>query len=262
MNAKAVEAGAPAVPATAARGGEVVPVYVWDLVVRWTHWLIVLSLAVLAVTGLYIGNPFGVFGARQGTSFLMGWVRTVHSYGAIVFTLAVLSRILWMFVGSPLARWSQFLPVARERRRGIPGTLKFYLFVRREPPPFVGHNPVAGATYTLVFALYLVMIGTGLGLYSLGASYHSPGRWFGFLLPLFGGAAFARLLHHVVMWLLIGFAVHHVYSAILVAIVERNGTLDSIFSGWKWVRRGDLEEEERAGKRARRMAAGAEAPRG
>jgi Ni,Fe-hydrogenase I cytochrome b subunit len=34
------------------------PVYVWDLVVRSTHWLIALSLIVLSVTGVYIGNPF------------------------------------------------------------------------------------------------------------------------------------------------------------------------------------------------------------
>ena len=30
----------------------------WDRVVRATHWLIVLSIVVLAVTGFYIGHPF------------------------------------------------------------------------------------------------------------------------------------------------------------------------------------------------------------
>ena len=51
----------------------------------------------------------------------------------------------------------------------------------------------------------------------------------------------ARWIHHIVMWLLLGFTVHHVYSAVLVAIIEKNGTLDSIFSGYKWVPRRDLE---------------------
>ena len=41
------------------------------------------------------------------------------------------------------------------------------------------------------------------------------------------------------MWLLIGFIVHHIYSAVLTAIVEKNGTIDSMFSGWKWFRRHD-----------------------
>ena len=239
-------------------GNEVVPVYVWDLVVRWTHWLIVLSLVALSVTGIYIGNPFGIAGAQPGTSFLMGWMRAVHFYSAIVFTIAVASRILWMFVGPGMARWRQFIPVDRDRRKGFVGTIKFYLFMRRTPPPFVGHNPVAGAAYTLVFGLYLVMILTGFALLSTSASVGSPTRWFGFLLPLFGGTGLARWIHHVVMWLLIGFAIHHVYSGLLVAIVERNGTMDSIFSGWKWFRREDLPAPEPA----KRAAAPSPAPPG
>lgn len=234
-------------------GNEVVPVYVWDLVVRWTHWLIVLALVALSVTGIYIGNPFGIAGAQPGTSFLMGWMRAVHFYSAIVFTIAVASRILWMFVGPGMARWRQFIPVDRDRRNGFVGTIKFYLFMRRTPPPFVGHNPVAGAAYTLVFGLYLVAILTGFALLSTSASVGSPTRWFGFLLPLFGGTGLARWIHHVVMWLLIGFAIHHVYSGLLVAIVERNGTMDSIFSGWKWLPRHDLPAAP-AAKRGRHAA--------
>ena len=42
------------------------------------------------------------------------------------------------------------------------------------------------------------------------------------------------------MWLLIGFAVHHVYSAMLMAQVEANGTMESILSGWKFVPPEDL----------------------
>ena len=43
------------------------------------------------------------------------------------------------------------------------------------------------------------------------------------------------------MWLLLGFTLHHVYSAILVAAIEKNGTMDSIFAGYKWVPRHELE---------------------
>jgi Ni/Fe-hydrogenase 1 B-type cytochrome subunit len=39
------------------------------------------------------------------------------------------------------------------------------------------------------------------------------------------------------MWLLLGFAVHHVYSAVLMSTVEANATMESIFSGYKFVRR-------------------------
>jgi Ni/Fe-hydrogenase 1 B-type cytochrome subunit len=233
----------PAARPQAQAENELVPVYVWDLLVRWTHWLIVLSIVVLSVTGFLIGDPMIVAPGRAVDNYVMATVRAVHSYSAVVFTLAVLSRLLWMFIGPHVARWHQFVPVAKDRRRGFLGTIKFYLFMRRTPPPFIGHNPVAGAAYTLVFGLYLVMIATGLAMYSTAAAWDSPGRWFSFLVPLLGGANMARWIHHVVMWLLLGFAVHHVYSGGLVAIVERNGTMDSIVSGWKWFKRADVADQ-------------------
>jgi Ni/Fe-hydrogenase 1 B-type cytochrome subunit len=43
------------------------------------------------------------------------------------------------------------------------------------------------------------------------------------------------------MWLLLGFTVHHVYSAWLMDVKEKNGTLSSIFGGYKFVEPEDLE---------------------
>ncbi|MGM0575378.1 MAG: Ni/Fe-hydrogenase, b-type cytochrome subunit [Myxococcota bacterium] len=212
-----------------------VRVRVWDRVVRTTHWLIVFSMAFLFVTGLYIGNPFITVSGPARESFVMGTMKIVHSYSAIVFTLAVLSRIVWMFVGRRHARWTAFVPTTRAVLRDMKDTFLFYIFVKQRPPMAVGHNPLAGATYAVVFGLYLVMIATGLGLYSVSAHVDSPMGWFGFLLPVFGGVPGARLVHHVAMWLLVGFAVHHVYSSVLMSLVERNGTVGSIFTGDKWV---------------------------
>lgn len=209
--------------------------YVWDAVVRLTHFLIGMSIVVLSVTGIYIGHPFVTVDGPAGQHFVMGWMKAVHFYGAIVFTLSVLARIVWMFTGPSYARWYNFIPIARRRRQELVGTLKFYLFVLRKPPAERGHNPVAGLAYSAVFGLYLVMIATGLGMYAISADIGSPLRSFDVLLTVFGGAAGARWIHHVVMWLLIGFAIHHIYSAVLVSLVEKNGEIDSIVSGYKWV---------------------------
>ena len=65
-------------------------------------------------------------------------------------------------------------------------------------------------------------------------------RWFAWLAPLFGGLQIVRWIHHVVMWLLLGFAVHHVYSGVLMSTIEANATMESIFSGYKFVPREDL----------------------
>jgi Ni/Fe-hydrogenase 1 B-type cytochrome subunit len=214
------------------------PVYVWDVIVRVTHWVIVLSMVLLTVTGIYIGNPFA------SGKFVMGWMKILHFYGAIAFSLAVVSRVVWMFVGPRRSGWRQFIPTSPRRRRGLLESLKFYLFMRNSPPDAIGHNPLAGLTYVGVFGLYFVMILTGFALYSQ-SSYSYMGFW-SFLLTPFGGAQWARWIHHGVMWALIAFAIHHVYSALLTAMVERNGTIDSIFSGYKFLRRdrkGDDDEE-------------------
>ncbi len=211
--------------------------YVWDVLVRVLHWVIALSIVLLASTGIYLGHPFLIVPGEAGRHFVMGTVKVIHFYVAIAFTLAVLARIVWMFLGSKNARWTSFIPTTRKRWADFIGTLKFYLFIHKTPPECEGHNPLAGAAYTAIFGLYLVMILTGLGLYAADATVGTLVHHLTFLLAPFGGPQSARWVHHVVMWLLLGFTVHHVYSAVLVSLVEKNGTVDSIFSGYKWFRR-------------------------
>jgi len=210
-------------------------VYVWQVPVRLCHWLIVLSIGVLAVTGIYIGNPFLPVRGEATRHFVMGTIKSVHWAAAMVFLFAVFARMLWMFAGNPYARWSQFVPVSARRIRGVWTTLSYYLFLRREPPAFVGHNPLAGLVYTVVFGLFLVMIATGLALASASAHVDSVLRSFQFLIPWCGGLQVARFVHHVGMWLILGFAAHHVWSAFLIGTVEKTALMDSIFSGYKVV---------------------------
>jgi Ni/Fe-hydrogenase 1 B-type cytochrome subunit len=220
---------------------ELVKVYVWQIPVRITHWLIALTLVILSVTGLYIGRPFMTVSGPAGESFVMGWMKVIHGYAAWVFTAAVVVRVIWMFTGNKYARWDKFLAVNRTRRRGIWPVVAFYSFLRDKPPAYVGHNPVAAGAYTLVFGLYFLAIATGLVMRGASADVGSVMSWFGGWAPLFGGLQIARWIHHVVMWLLLGFALHHIYSAWLMTIVDADGTMDSIFSGYKFVERHHLE---------------------
>lgn len=220
---------------------DIVRVYVWEAPVRITHWLITLAIAVLSVTGLYIGYPFITVSGPAGQHFVMGWAKVIHGYAAYVFITAVVARVIWMFTGNKYARWDKFIPVRSLRFHGLWRTLKFYLFALREPPGFVGHNPLAGLTYTLVFGLYFIAILTGLVMRGAGADVDSPLRWFASLAPLVGGLQIARWIHHAVMWLLLGFAVHHIYSAVMMSMVEAKATMESMFSGYKFVPREDLE---------------------
>lgn len=227
-------------PLSVCRPGELVRVYVWQWPVRMTHWCTAYSILFLAATGFYMGDPFITVSGPAGQHFVMGWAKTLHFYAAIVFALSVISRLAWMFMGNRYSTWDKFIPVARQRQSGLWNSLRYYFFQLRQPPGFIGHNPLAGFTYAFVFLLFLVMIGTGLALYSVSASVDSPFRIFGFLLPLVGGAQSARWVHHIGMWMILAFAVHHVYSAILMSQVEARGTVESMASGYKFVPCEDL----------------------
>ena len=52
-------------------------------------------------------------------------------------------------------------------------------------------------------------------------------------MPLFDGLQMARLFHHIGMWIILVFVVAHLYFITLASIIERNGTIDSIFCGYK-----------------------------
>jgi Ni/Fe-hydrogenase 1 B-type cytochrome subunit len=214
--------------------------YVWEWPVRITHWLNAISIWVLSVTGIYIGYPMLLASGPASDHFLMGWAKLIHFYAAIVFALSVLSRIAWMFMGNKYANWDKFLPVRKKRYEGLLPTLKYYFFVLRMPPGFVGHNPLAGLTYAFLFVGFLIQILTGLAMYAASAHVDSPVQAFAFLIPVFGGLQTARFIHHIIMWLIWCFFVHHVYSAIVMSQVEGHGTIESIFSGWKFPFRDDL----------------------
>jgi len=223
-----------AVPAEAASHVRLERVYIWELPVRLVHWLLFFSILTLAATGYYIGHPFISVPGEARAHFVMGTMRSVHLYASVVFTLSALVRVYWAFAGNAYARWSELIPVSRQRWRSFKQALLFYTFLSRESVDYLGHNALAGLTYAGIFAVYFVMILTGFALYTVYASPSSPMQLFGFLIPLFDGLQVARLIHHIGMWVILVFVVAHVYFPVLYSIVERNGVFDSIFSGYKF----------------------------
>ncbi|MGD2101568.1 MAG: Ni/Fe-hydrogenase, b-type cytochrome subunit [Acidimicrobiia bacterium] len=213
---------------------EVREVRVWELPVRIVHWTIFFCVVVLSFTGFYIGTPFLITGSDPG--FVMGWARSIHSIAAWVMIAAVVARIIWAFTGNEWSRWDQFIPRRKDRRQGGREALKYYLFLRREPPREIGHNPLAGITYTVLYAMFGVQIVTGLALKGLDDPGGALSTLTGWVFSL-GSIPAVRLTHHLIMWLTWGFVVHHVYSAVLVDSAERTGIISSIFTGRKQVAR-------------------------
>jgi Ni/Fe-hydrogenase 1 B-type cytochrome subunit len=208
-------------------------IYVWEAPVRVTHWLNVLCLLVLAFTGVYIGRPF--ISGTGNEEYIMGWCRFIHYATAYVFVVSVAVRIYWAFAGNRYASWRAFFPfISAERIKGMFRNFLFYSLVRKKPVEETGHTPLAGLTYLFVFLMYLVQAITGFALYSLyepSGIMHSTFGWWFLLFSIPG----TRLIHHVIMWLLLYFAIIHVYIALFLGKAEKNGLVGSIFDGYKFM---------------------------
>ena len=218
-----------------------VRIYVWQVPVRLTHWITFASVVVLSVTGGYIADPL-FFGYDERT---MAVARSIHLLFAFVFVASGVLRTYWLFVGNRFSNWRAFFPHSRRQFTEMGHQTGWYLFVRREVPTVLGHNALAAGTYFIVFALFLVQTLTGFAL----SSVHGTEPW----TTLFGwivnglGVQTVRLIHHLLMWAIIAFMIHHVYSALLVDHWERNGLMSSIFSGNKFVTRKEIQEARDGG---------------
>ena len=222
-------------------GSDVVQVKVWDFPVRILHRTLVACIIVLSLTGFYIVDPF--FGSSSPSGFTMGIVRLVHITAGWIFVTVLVARVYWAFAGNRWARWDQFLPIRRDRRRLIRPSIEWYLFRRLKAPPVTGHNPLAGATYLLLFGMFALEAVTGFALEALanphGIMWDLTG-WVYSVLPI----PEVRLLHVLIMWLTFGFIINHVYSSWLVDKQDRSGELSSIVTGWKTLPRHRVETQD------------------
>ena len=51
----------------------------------------------------------------------------------------------------------------------------------------------------------------------------------------------ARLIHHVLMWVVLIFAVLHIYCVFLWSLIKHYGEIDSIFTGYKFFRKREAD---------------------
>jgi len=219
-------------------------VYLWHWPIRAMHWLAFASIAVLVVTGFYIGRPYFMTGTGDATSYAMGWMRFLHFAAAGVFVATAIIRIYWLFAGNKFERVRALFPLRGRDIGNLWRMVKKYLMIRPEKAPhYLGHNPLQQLSYTLVYVVGAFMVVTGFALYGLS----NPGGFFygafGWVRELLGGAQGVRFWHHVVTWFFIVFFPIHVYLAIRADVTELDGSLSSIVSGGKFVRE-DLEFED------------------
>lgn len=164
---------------------------VWDPVVRLFHW------------GIVIGCALNLFILPEG--------KTLHRYvGYIVIWLLVV-RLVWGFVGTRYARFSDFFPTPRR--------LGEYLsaLARGREPRMLGHNPLAAVMMLLLMLLLALTTATG----------------FAMTLDAFWGMKWLERLHGLLANSIMVLAALHALAAIFESLRHRENLVWSMVTGRK-----------------------------
>jgi Ni/Fe-hydrogenase 1 B-type cytochrome subunit len=224
-------------------------IYVWELPVRIYHWINVLVLLILVVTGFYIANPLAIMTQKDVSQlYTMGWFRYLHFAAAYLFFFNFMARIYWGFVGNKYASWRQFIPISKQFVSEMWTVIKMDILLLKgslkdRQHLSVGHNALAGMTYFLTFIMFLVQCLTGFGLYASMSDWWFP-NLFSWVPAMLGGDILTRQIHHWVMWFFILFAFIHVYLVFYHDYVEGRGEISSMGGGWKFIEEEFFEKDK------------------
>jgi Ni/Fe-hydrogenase 1 B-type cytochrome subunit len=220
-------------------------VYVWELPVRVYHWVNMLCVISLVITGFVIGNPPALMsGTEAYFNYWFGTVRFIHFVSAFLFFFNFVFRTYWGFYGNEFSRWTNFIPLKRCQWKEIIDVIKVdVLQITHKKIDSIGHNALASFIYFITFLIFLLQCLTGFGMYSAMSQSSFP-KLFAWIVPFLGGDMSVRQLHHISMWGFIIFAIVHVYLVFYHDYIERRGVTSSMIGGWKFIEEDVIERHE------------------
>ncbi len=180
-----------------------IKVRIWDIPIRLFHWILVscFVIAWLTLDDRYL--DIHVF-----VGYLMG--------GLILF------RVIWGFIGSTYARFSNFSYNWREVSNYLRGVLN------RHPTHFLGHNPAGSwAVYLLLSLGLLIAIS---GLLTLGGE-ERQGPIAGLLN--YSQGSLAHEFHEWLAWIMLGMVVIHVIGVLVESLLHRENLITAMLTGYK-----------------------------
>ena len=216
-------------------------IYVWQIPVRFYHWINAIAVLLLIVTGYLIGKPIALRYANEAyQQYWFGTVRFIHFVSAFIFFFNFLVRIYWGFVGNKYANWKNFIPYKKEDLHEIGEVLKVDILQKSITGKIsIGHNKLAGFIYFLTFLVFLFQCVSGFALYA-GMSTSFLPKLFSWVVPLMGGDFAVRQWHHMSMWFFIIFSIIHIYLVFYHDYVEGRATTSSMVGGWKFEKEEDI----------------------
>jgi thiosulfate reductase cytochrome b subunit len=191
------------------------------LVVRVTHWVNVVALAIMIGSGLRIFNAYPAF-ARKGETFCCwpfegrpipewltfgGWLAGARHWHFAAMWLLVANGLVYLGFIYLHGEWRDLVP-----RRGLPRDAwemtKFYLALRKDHPRQGKHNVLQRLVYFSMPIFGALAVFTGIAIWK--PVQLAP------LTALFGGYVWARYWHFLAMLALVVLSVGHVFMVFAV----------------------------------------------
>src|SRR5579864_8011168 len=217
--------------------------YVWEFPVRLSHWVNAIAIGVLFLTGLFIASPVAAPNGEAYNHFLMGKMRLLHFAFGYALLVGIAIRVYWFFAGNNYARSGFPFFWRASWYKAVFQQVVDYLHLERGHI-HIGHNSLAGVSYVAFFAMCGFEGVTGLALY--GES--NPGGFWdklvGWSIPLMGGSFRVHMWHHLVAWFIVVFVLFHIYIVLYDVQLYKNGLVDSIIAGPKFVEPGDHDADK------------------
>ena len=174
-----------------------------------THWINLVAMILLIVTGFSIHFPFW--------PEFMGIARGVHVFcGFVLFINCIVRVLMAFFVKSAptggtreqVTDFKTWLPQADNRHQGLQW-IKYYLFLKKDHPLSAKLGVPQKISYLCIPVLIILMFYTGLCLWAptMNMGFCTAG------IDLVGGLMSMRIIHYFMMYIFICFMFIHIYLA-------------------------------------------------
>lgn len=214
--------------------------YEFSVGLRLAHWIRAFAIVLLIFSGYYISYVFIAPNiSSEPTLFLQAKFRMTHQvFGFVLIGCLIFKCYLFVFdkhSRKELKSVFDFL----DPKVWI-AQIKYYIFIGEHPHLRGVYNPLQFGAYLLFYGILVIICVTGLVLYAnvyhqgLGGSIYGLARQ---LEELMGGLANVRTIHRICMWVIMIFVPIHVYMAIFNAVKGKDGAMDAIISGYKFVKK-------------------------
>ncbi|MBI5462185.1 MAG: cytochrome b/b6 domain-containing protein [Gammaproteobacteria bacterium] len=182
-------------------------VKVWDPLVRVFHWTLVIGFFTAYFTE-----------GEEDTLFL-------HTWAGYTVAGLVLVRLLWGFIGTRHARFSDFVFRPAVVKEYLVGVLKL------KPQRYLGHNPAGGLMIVLLLISLVFTAFFGMSLYAVDENAGPLASWFGGL-----GETWEDIfeeLHEFFANFTLFLVIVHVAGVIVESLLHRENLVRAMFTGRK-----------------------------